>query len=153
MNFLNKSKVWSVVGVVLAVATLAWAGTVYIHTWTGSGSRRNTVEFAIAASAPGSAAAFLPGTTNTNALGSSSLRFSNVYTTLLNVSGATTQTGALTVTGVLSADGGAKIPVVDITVATPTAAQVGALFRTSANVVYIATAATSVSDWIKVGGQ
>lgn len=133
--------------VLALIAVTAWAGSVYIHTWTGSGSRRNTVEFSIAASAPGSAASFLPGTTNTNALGSSSLRFSNVYTTLLNVSGASTMTGAVTFTAP------PIVPTVDVTVSTPTSAQVGGLAQTSAHVLYIATAAVSISDWIKVGAQ
>lgn len=37
----------------------------------------------------------IPTTTATQALGTSSLRFSNIYTTLLNVSGATTFAGAI----------------------------------------------------------
>jgi hypothetical protein len=47
----------------------------------------------------------LPGTNNYFSLGSSSYRFANVYTTLLNVSGASTLTGAVTSSGRLTGVG------------------------------------------------
>jgi hypothetical protein len=62
----------------------------YHQRWLGTGTTRNTEQFSIQTPSAGAAAIFVPGTTNTNALGSSSLRFSNVYTTALNTSGPIT---------------------------------------------------------------
>lgn len=47
--------------------------------------------------------------------------------------------------------GGWPLPVVDITVSTPSVA--GLLVQTSASVVYVSTAAVGVANWIKVGAQ
>lgn len=57
--------------------------------------------------------------------------------------------GFLGVTTTLAS--GWPIPLVDIAVTTPAAA--GLLVRTSANLVYVSTAATGVNNWIKVGAQ
>jgi hypothetical protein len=83
--------------------------------WPGVGPKRNIVQFALGAAAAGGNSGFYPGVTNTNPLGSSSLRFSNVYTTLLNVSGAVTLAGAIsgattiTAAGPVIANGGVTI--------------------------------------------
>jgi len=57
-----------------------------------------------------------------------------------------TVTNRLTAGSVLAA-----LPVVDITVSSPTVA--GALVRTSAYVVYIGTNTTNLQGWVKVGAQ
>jgi hypothetical protein len=82
--------------VALVAVSLAYAATGTIWTLTGKGSRRNTVEFSIESPTVGTAAKFLPGTDNTNALGSSTLRFSDVQTVLATIGGATTISGLLT---------------------------------------------------------
>ena len=107
--------------------------------WFGLGPKRNIVQFALGAVAAGGNSGFYPGVTNTNPLGSSSLRFSNVYTTLLNVSGAatlsgsTTQTGSLTVTGLTTTNG-----LLQLTVSTAprTATAVGLLTISTGTVIY-----------------
>jgi len=63
---------------VLGLTVLAFATSVDIHTWTGAGSRSNTVEFKIQEATVGSAADFIPGTDNANSLGTSSLRFDDI---------------------------------------------------------------------------
>lgn len=83
--------------VVAIVSTIVYAGD--IETWTGQGSRRNTVEFKINASSPGTAANLLPGTANTNSIGSSALPLKDVYTTDLSIADDLTVTGDLAVTG------------------------------------------------------
>jgi hypothetical protein len=124
---------------------VVWAASGDIEIWTGMGSRRNTVEFKIATPTIGSPSVFVPGTNNANALGTTALRFSNIYTTLLNVSGLiTASTGLATPTLVLS-------NVLDITVSTPSA--VGQMGVTSAGVLYVATSAVTTSSWVKVGAQ
>lgn len=99
MNRFKKSGfLAAALGVVLGVS-LAYAATYpyLIAPYRGMGARHNTLEFAIQVPSAGAAAIFAPGTTNTNALGSTLLRFSNVFTTLLNVSGLATFSGGLTV--------------------------------------------------------
>lgn len=138
----------------LGVVALAWAGyPYYAQTWNGTGTRRNTVEFSIQTPSAGAAAIFAPGTTDTNALGSTSLRFSNVFTTLLNVSGATTLTGAITASGGIVASAPTRIPTLDVTVSSPSA-NIGDLCVTSAGLVYVSTnTAGIISSWLKVGAQ
>jgi len=60
------------------------------------------------------------------------------------------QSGA-SITGYLAPSVGSQLPVVDVTVTTPTVA--GVQVRTSAYVVYIATNTTGVNGWAKVGAQ
>jgi len=73
------------------------------------------------------------------------------------ISGATSLTGNTDVTGTFDATGaitGDSLTisgVVDVTVTTPTVA--GMLVIDSSYILYIATATTSVNDWIKVGTQ
>jgi hypothetical protein len=73
------------------------------------GSRRNTVEVTLESPSLGSAANLLPGTDNTNALGSSTKRWSDMQTVLATIggtatlSGATNIAGATTMTGLLTA--------------------------------------------------
>jgi hypothetical protein len=55
------------------------------------------------------------------------------------------------VTSVTPPATGAAIPLVDVTVTSPTVA--GVLVRTSAYVVYISTNTTNLLGWVKVGGQ
>jgi hypothetical protein len=70
----------------------------------------------------------------------------------LTTTGATTQTGALGVTGMITATGGLTLPIVDVTVSSPTV--LGQVVSTSAGLLYISTAAVAdVDSWVKVGGQ
>lgn len=62
----------------------------YHHRWLGTGTTRNTEQFSIQTPSAGASAIFVPGVTDTNALGSTALRFSNVYSVLGNYSGAVT---------------------------------------------------------------
>lgn len=57
------------------------------QTWQGYGNKRNIVQFTIRALTEGASSDLVPGVTNTNALGSTSLRFSGVYSVLLNATG------------------------------------------------------------------
>lgn len=82
----------------LAVGAFGWAiGTYpyYHHQWFGTNSYRNTHAFTIQTPSEGAAPIFAPGTTNLNALGSTSLRFSNVLSVLGNFSGPITATAGL----------------------------------------------------------
>ena len=63
----------------------------------------------------------------------------------LKVSGTTTLVGPVTVGGVIT------LPVVDITVTSPTVA--GQMCTTSTYLQYISTAAGKVGNWIRVGSQ
>ena len=53
---------------------------VIVSSWLGDGAKRNTVQYQIRIPSSGSSAQFVPGTDNTNPLGTSSLRFSDVQT-------------------------------------------------------------------------
>lgn len=101
---MKRSKALGLLAGVLGLAgIICAAGTQYpyFHTrWLGMGALRNTEQFSINTPSAGASAIFSPGTNNTNALGSSSLRFSNVYTTLMNVSGAMTVSGAGSLAGI-----------------------------------------------------
>jgi hypothetical protein len=104
---------WALLVGLVAVSGFAASGT--IHTWTGMGSRRNTVEMTLESSSLGTAAALRPGTDNANALGTSTYRWSDLQTVLAtiggtatlsgttNISGATNLSGATTVTALLTA--------------------------------------------------
>jgi len=93
--------------VVAIVSTIVYAGD--IETWTGQGSRRNTVEFKINASSPGTAANLLPGTANTNSIGSSALPLKDVYTTDLSIADDLSVTGDISVTGDMAVTGSATL--------------------------------------------
>lgn len=64
------------VGVAYAIAHAA-AGT--ISTWTGKGSRRNTVEIELVSPTVGTAANLVPGANNTNSLGTLALQWKDVF--------------------------------------------------------------------------
>jgi len=66
-------------------------------------------------------------------------------------SGANTISGTTSVTGQMTFSVAPIIPIVDVAVTSPTAA--GQIVRTSANVVYVSSAAVAVSNWLKVGAQ
>ena len=74
-----------------------WAESSYRNTIMGTGARRNTVEFNWVEPSAGSAMNMVPGTTNTNALGTSALRWSDVQTTNLTAAGNVTINGNTTV--------------------------------------------------------
>jgi hypothetical protein len=145
-------------GVICLLGSIAFAltnsGWPYAsQIWPGVGSKRNIVQFALGAVAAGGNSGFYPGVTNTNPLGSSSLRFSNVYTTLLNVSGASTLTGAITASGGMVASAPFRIPTLDVTVSSPSA-NIGDMCVTSAGIVYVSTeVAGFIVSWKKVGTQ
>lgn len=73
--------VFSVFIVYRAAQTASWN----IATWQGSASRNNTTEFEITAATEGGAAGFLPGTDDTNPLGSATKGFSSVFSNDLNL--------------------------------------------------------------------
>ena len=70
----------------------------FITGWWGKGSRNNTMQFAITSGASIGAANFVPGVDNTNALGTSALKFSDVQTYDLSVSDHLTVGGLLQLT-------------------------------------------------------
>lgn len=70
--------------------------------WTGYGNQRGVVQWIIGATAAGNQSDFYPGVNNSNNIGTSALRPATIYTTALNVSGATTQTGNLNLSGGLT---------------------------------------------------
>lgn len=123
----------------LLVAGGVWAESDVRNAIKGTGARRDTIEFQFVEPTAGSAMNMVPGVTNTNALGTSSLRWSDIQTT------------NLTVAGTLTASGGVVIPTVDITVSSPTVN--GQLIQTTAHVIYVATNTTNLGGWVKVGGQ
>lgn len=148
---MNRKKTLLSVAGLMAVAVLGFAaGTqypYYIAPFRGMGARNNTLEFAVQVPSAGAAAIFAPGTTNTNALGSTALRFSNVFTTLLNASGAITASGGIVASNPF------RIPTVDVAVTSPTA-NVGDMVATSAGVVYVSTNSAGIlTSWMKVGTQ
>lgn len=65
--------------------------------------------------------------------------------------GTTAINGATTVTGQMTFSTGPILPIVDVAVTSPTVA--GQVVRTSANVVYVSSAAVAVSNWLKLGAQ
>ena len=77
------------IGIALLGLGVLFGDTTWDTLWriTGSGSRRNTVEFAITAPAVGSAASFLPGATNANSIGSTSLRVLKLWTGTIDAAG------------------------------------------------------------------
>lgn len=90
MKFLNRPgfKLFAAILFGIGVAAILHAATYDLWTLTGTGARRNTVEFRIQAPDTDgtNGASLLPGTDNINAIGSSSLALSAVYTYDLNVS-------------------------------------------------------------------
>ena len=97
---MNKKLIYILAGI-LGLSAVAFAainsGFPYaVAQWPGFGPKRGIVQFAITGTSNTSSANFVPGVTNTNALGTSSLRFSNVYTTALDISGTATLTGLFT---------------------------------------------------------
>lgn len=97
-------------GLMLLLGVAVTVGVLYsadgdIHTWTGKGSRRSNVEFKITSGSSLGVANLVPGATNTNALGTSSLRFSNIYSVLGDFSGAFTATGDVSMSGTVTATG------------------------------------------------
>lgn len=123
---------------IFVMVSIAYAATYDLWTVTGSGSRRNTVEFKIQASAPGSAASLLPGTDATNDLGSSSYRFNNSYVVTANSTNVVTSTATFNV----------RLNSAPRTNVTPTRA--GELvFNTTANELCMSTGSVA-SSWVKV---
>ena len=80
-------------------------GAQKLLTVTGNGARRNTVEFEFQTSSEGSAADFVPGTDNTNSLGTSSLAWDDIQTEDITVQDDLTVTGLATVGETLSVTG------------------------------------------------
>jgi len=76
-----------------------------IETWTGMGARRNTEEFKVNEPTVGTAADFIPGTDNTNSLGTSALRFDDVQTYDLTVADDLTVTDDAAISGDLTTAG------------------------------------------------
>lgn len=76
-----------------------------IWTMTGNGARRNTVEYQIQTTTVGSAADLVPGTDNTNSLGTSSLAWDDIQTEDLTVQDDLTVTGLATIGETLSVTG------------------------------------------------
>lgn len=149
---MKRFKTLGLLAAIFGVVAVAFAANYpyYLQRWTGMGSRNNTTEFSIQVPSSGAAAILAPGTTNTNALGSSSLVFSNVYSQLLTVGGTATvavsSNTTSTTTPFLY-----LIPNLDVTVTTPTI--IGQLGSTSAGKLYISTATQSVGSWKIVGTQ
>ncbi len=74
----------------LGVAGYLIAASGSIATWTGGGARNNTIEFEILAPTVGTAADFVPGTDNTNSLGTTALAWDDVQTNDFTAVGTTT---------------------------------------------------------------
>ncbi len=81
------------------VASVVWAARYPLdaETWLGTGAKQKIVQFAIRTASAGASAAFVPGVDNTNALGTSSLRFSNVFSELGNFEGPITGAAGMAV--------------------------------------------------------
>jgi hypothetical protein len=100
---------WALLVGLVGLSASVYSASGTIVTWTGMGSRRNTVEVTLESPSLGSAANLLPGTDNTNALGSSTKRWSDMQTVLATIggtatlSGATNIAGATTITALLTA--------------------------------------------------
>lgn len=81
----NKHKALLAGGLLVGLCAIIFAASGTIHTWTGKGSRRNTVEFEIREPTVGTAADFIPGTDNANSLGTSSAAWDDIQTYDLTV--------------------------------------------------------------------
>lgn len=79
------------------VASVVWAARypLYHDRWLGTGTKNATEQFSIQTPSAGASAIFVPGVTNTNALGTTALRFSNVFSILGNFSGPITASGGV----------------------------------------------------------
>lgn len=73
-----------------------------VWTMTGNGARRNTVEFEIQTQTVGTAADLVPGTDNTNSLGTSSLAWDDIQTEDLTVQDDLTVTDDVAISGLLT---------------------------------------------------
>ena len=92
--------------ILIGLGVLAFAATIFAavnsgfpfasQQWPGYGPKRNIVQFVITAASNGASSDLLPGVTGTNSLGTSVLRFLNIFTTNINVSGTSTLTGTVT---------------------------------------------------------
>lgn len=98
-----------------------------IHTWTGKGSRRNTVEMELRSATMGTAADLIPGAANANKLGTTSLYWKDVIAAKHGFAVASSTTGV-------------------------TPDYQGQMAMTSDGVVYIATG-TAATSWQKIGAQ
>lgn len=145
---MNKKTIGLVFGLVVGVAALIWAYPYPNIHWTGYGEGSNrTAGFRIQTPSAGSVPVFVPTANNTFALGTTALRFSNVFTTLMNVSGAITASGGIVASNPF------RLPTVDVAVTSPTA-NVGDMVVTSAGTVYVSTnSAALITSWMKVGTQ
>ncbi|RTL20764.1 MAG: hypothetical protein EKK55_17415 [Rhodocyclaceae bacterium] len=63
----------------ILVASVVYAASGTIQTWTGKGSRRGTVEMELVSPSVGSAANLVPGTNNANSLGTLTLQWKDVF--------------------------------------------------------------------------
>lgn len=114
-------------GFLLATVATVFAATHDIATWTGSGSRTNTVEFTIQSASPGAVASLLPGTANANSIGNTTYYVKDVISAKHGFAVSSSTTGV-------------------------TPDYVGQMVFGSDKVVYIATAANATS-WQKIGAQ
>jgi len=104
--------------ILLAAILYAAASDGTIALWDGSGARQNVTEFEILAPTVGAAADLVPGTDNTNSLGTSSLRWDDIQTYDITVADDMIISGDITSSGFVSAatvtaTGLLNIPVVD----------------------------------------
>lgn len=123
----------------LPILMEAASGTIW--TLTGKGSRRNTVEITLESPTMGSAANLNPGTNNANALGTSSLRWSDVQTTDLTAADDVTVTDDLTVTDALTVSGTSTLQRVTYGVQLSTAPRTSTtlVFNSTGTLVYNTT--------------
>lgn len=110
--------------VLLPLIVQAASGT--IVTWTGIGSRRNTVEVKIESPSVGAAANVLPGTANANDLGNSTYYWNEVYAQNVAFGVAVTTTSS--------------------------PARAGLIGVNASNTLYISTG-TGAGAWVVVGSQ
>lgn len=148
---MNFKKLYIPMGFIVGIAVGVFAANqfpYYAQKWEGTGNRYKTTEFYIGTPSAGAAAIFAPGTTNVNDLGSSALRFRNMYGVGLDISGNTTlgdaATDVITFTGLTQL----QVSATPRSSITPTAA--GQLIFNSTGKELCMSTGTSIASWVRV---
>lgn len=155
-KYINSLNGYVVLAFMLASVAL-FADSAYRNTIKGTGARQNTIEWDFTETSTGGAMHLLPGTDNTNNIGSSSKRVKDFQAVTATFGGAVAVTGTITassmtvVTDKIVANGSIVVPTVTIATSTPTV--LGGLYKDSSYVLYIATGITTSGAYTKIGAQ
>jgi len=90
---MKKMRILTCLLAVTVVGGILFAASGTIVTWTGTGSRNNTVEWTIESPTVGTAAELLPGADNANDIGSVTKTLQNLYSTEVTAYGIDFTTG------------------------------------------------------------